>query len=122
MADIDARLSLYQKLAKVEALEQLEPLAQEFIDRFGPLPVAVENLLYAVKIKLLATKAGIESIITEDGQIIVRRFKGVHFDQQKLEPVLRGGVRVGITQLRLNPRRLGGEWQKALEEVVNRIG
>jgi len=114
VADIETRLSLYQKLAKMEDTEPLEPLAQEFIDRFGPLPVEVENLLYAVKIKLLAAKAGIESVTTEDGQIIIRRFKGVHFDQQKLEPVLRDGIKVG--------RRLGGKWQKVLEGVLGRVG
>jgi len=84
------------------------------------LPAEVENLLYAVKIKLLAARAGIESITTEDGQIIIRRFEGMGFDRQKLEP-LKDGIKVGITQLRLNPKRLGGEWQKVLEEVLRRV-
>jgi len=119
--DIDTRLSLYTKLAKFEAPEQLETLAQEFGDRFGTLPAEVKNLLYAVKIKLLAARAGIESITTEEGQIIIRRFQGMGFDRQKLEP-LKDGIKVGITQLRLNPKRLGGEWKEVLEEVVNKIG
>jgi transcription-repair coupling factor (superfamily II helicase) len=119
--DIDTRLSLYTKLVKFEAPEQLEAIAQEFSDRFGALPAEVKNLLYAVKIKLLAAKAGIESITTEDGQIIIRRFQGMGFDRQKLEPVLKDGVKVGITQLRLNPKRLGGEWKEVLEEVLKEI-
>ncbi len=119
--DIDTRLSLYTKLVKFEAPEQLETIAQEFSDRFGALPAEVKNLLYAVKIKLLAAKAGIESISTEEGQIIIRRFQGMGFDRQKLEPVLKDGIKVGITQLRLNPKRLGGEWQRVLEEVVRGV-
>jgi transcription-repair coupling factor (superfamily II helicase) len=121
VADVEARLSLYQKLVKLQAPEQLETLAQEFSDRFGPLPPEVENLLYVVKIKLLAAKAGIESIATEDGQIVLRRFGGMQFDREKLEPILKDGVKVGITQLRLNPKRLDGEWQEVLEEVLRRM-
>ncbi len=74
-----------------------------------------------MKIKLLAARAGIESITTEDGQIIIRRFQGMGFDKQKLEPVLKDGIKVGITQLRLSPKRLGGEWQKVLEQVLDKI-
>jgi len=44
----------------------------------------------------------------------------MQFDKQKLEPV-RDGIRLGLNQLRLNPKRLGGGWQKVLEEIVNNI-
>jgi len=121
VADVETRLELYQKMVKLETAEQIATLAQEFSDRFGSLPVELENLLYAVKIKLLAAKAGIDSITTEHGQIVIRRFEGMAFDKQKLEPISKDGIKVGITQLTLNPKRLGGEWQKALEEVVGRL-
>ena len=117
VSDLNTRLSLYQSLVKLEKVEQVEDLAQEFSDRFGSLPLEVKNLLYAVKIKALAAKAGIESISTEDGQIILRRFQGLQFDRQKLEPV-RDGIRLSLTQLRLNPKRLGKEWRGVLEGIL----
>jgi len=126
VSDLNTRLSLYQSLVKLDKVEQVEALAQEFSDRFGALPPEVNNLLYAVRIKALAAKAGIESISTEEGeiilrrfQIILRRFQGIHFDKQQLEP-LKDGIKVGITQLRLNPKRLGKEWKEVLEEVLRR--
>jgi len=122
VADLNTRLGLYQSLAKLEAVEQVEALAQEFSDRFGVPPAEVQNLLYALRIKIQAAKAGIESIATQDGQIVLRRFQGLHFDRQKLEPVLRDGIKVSPTQLRLNPKRLGGEWQEVLEEMLRRLG
>ena len=61
------------------------------------------------------------STSTEDGQIVLRLFEGIQFDKQKLEP-LKDGVKVSITQLRLNPKRLGSEWQGVLEEVLRRVG
>ncbi|GAH37894.1 unnamed protein product, partial [marine sediment metagenome] len=86
------------------------------------LSAEVKNLLYALRIKIQAVKAGIESITTEDGQIVLRRFQGIHFDKQQLEPFSRDGIKIGLTQLRLNPKRLGGEWQEVVEEVVGRVG
>jgi len=44
------------------------------------------------------------------------------FDKQKLQPLLKDGIIAGTTQLRLNPKRLGQEWQKVLEEVLRRVG
>jgi len=96
-------------------------VTHEFSDRFGPLPPEVKNLLYAVKLKVLAAKAGIESISTEQGQIILRLFQGMQFDKQKLEPFSKDGIKVGTTQLRLNPKRFGDKWRQVLEEVLRKV-
>ncbi|MFC1993082.1 transcription-repair coupling factor [Chloroflexota bacterium] len=122
VADLSTRISLYQSMAKLESVEQSVALAQEFIDRFGALPVEVENLLYAVKIKAMAAKAGIESVSTGDSQIILRRFQGMHFDKQQLEPFLKDGIKIGLTQVRLNYKRLGSEWQMVLENMLQKTG
>ncbi|MFC1984420.1 transcription-repair coupling factor [Chloroflexota bacterium] len=121
VSDLDTRLSLYQNLAKLEKAGQIEDLAREFSDRFGSPPPEVKNLLYAVKLKTLAAKTGIESIYTERGQIIFRLFEGIQFDKQKLEPFLKDGIKVGISQLRLNLKRLGNDWQRVLEEILKKI-
>jgi len=120
VADLDTRLSLYQNLVKLDEPEQIEDMAQEFSDRFGALPPEVNNLLYVIQIKILAARAGIESIATEGGQIIIRRFQGLHFDKLQLEPVP-DGVKIGHTQIRLNPKRLGGEWKRVVEDLLNKI-
>jgi len=121
VSDPDTRLNLYRNLVKLNKVEQIEDLAYEFSDRFGSPPPEVKNLLYMVKLKILAAKAGIESISTEQGQIILRLFQGMQFDKQKLEPFLKDGIKIGLSQLRLNPKRLGAEWQRVLEEVLGRI-
>ncbi len=128
VADLHTRLGLYQSLVTLERVEQIEVLAQEFSDRFGAPPVEVENLLYALRIKIQAAKAGIESISTEQGEITLRLFEGMQFDQQKLEPFVKGlephlkdGVKIGLTQLSLHPKRLGSQWQQVLEEVLGNI-
>ncbi|MFC1929912.1 transcription-repair coupling factor [Chloroflexota bacterium] len=122
VADINTRLELYQNLAKLDRVEQLNDVAKEYADRFGALPEEVKNLLYAIKIKLLAADMGAESVSTEeDGQIVIRLFGGMHFTEQQQGISFPDGVKMGHRQIRLNPKRLGKEWQKVLEEVVMRM-
>jgi len=121
VADVETRLSLYQKLARVDKEEQIEALAQEFGDRFGKLPVEVKNLLYALKIKLLAARAGVESVSTEDGQIIIRLFEGMQLDRDKLEPLLGEGVTLGRGEIRVGYKRVAG-WEKVVGDLLNKIG
>jgi len=122
VADVDTRLSLYQSLVKLNRVEKIEEMAQEFSDRFGALPVEVKNLLYAVRIRILGTKAGIESITTEDGQIILRLFEGVKFTPHQRALPLPDGVRIGTSQIGLNLKRLGKEWQQTLEGILKGVG
>jgi len=122
VVDINTRLSLYQSLVKLDKVERVEDMAQEFSDRFGALPTEVKNLLYAVKIKLLAGRAGIESVSTEEGQIVLRLFEGMQFTPQQRELTLPDGVKMGTSQMRLNLRRLGDKWQETLEGILNKIG
>jgi transcription-repair coupling factor (superfamily II helicase) len=60
--DLNLRLGLYRRLADVMDDAEIETIAAEMIDRFGPLPPEVENLLQTVAIKQLCRKAGIEKI------------------------------------------------------------
>ena len=120
VTDLDTRLLLYQRLAKLGEPEQLETFTQELNDRFGAIPKEAQNLLYALRIKMLAVGAGIESVTTEDRQIILRRFEGARFNKPELEPVLGDGMKVGSNQVRLNLRQLKN-WRKVLEEVLVKI-
>jgi len=120
--DVNTRLELYRSLTDKGAAEKLDDIAQEYQDRFGAVPLEVENLFYAVRIKNLAAQAGIESVSTEEGQIILRRFQGLPFDKQKLEPILRDEVAVGRTQIRIGYRKLGRKWKGVLEGVMKGIG
>ncbi len=121
VADLNTRLELYQSLANLETVAQVEALAGEFSDRFGAMPPEVENLLYALRIKIQAAKAGIESISTHDGQIIVKRFQGLQFDRQKLEQAFKDRVKVSTTQLRLNYRHPRSKWRELLEEILKGV-
>jgi len=121
VGDLNTRLALYHRLVDVNSNEGIENLASEFGDRFGPLPQEIKNLLYSVRIKILAARAGIESISTEHGQIIIIPFEGMRFDKHKLEPLSRDGIKTGLNQIRIHYKRLA-DWRRVLEEVLKVMG
>ncbi len=121
--ELETRLDLYQRLANLTRLEEVDDMGKELTDRFGGMPEAVQNLLYAVKIRILASKSGIEAIQSEPGFIVVKLFEGMMFNRKKLEPFLKYGIRIGVNQLRINSRRrLGEEWRGVLVEILGTMG
>ncbi len=62
VTDLGVRLSLYRRLSGLEREEEWQAFAAELMDRFGPLPKEVENLLDVVRIKRLCRIAGIEKV------------------------------------------------------------
>jgi transcription-repair coupling factor (superfamily II helicase) len=121
--NLNARLSLYHRLARVEHIEEVEDVAQEFKDRFGPLPQPVENLLYIVKIKVLAARAEVSSVSTQGRQILIKpqtadaplKIRGARGVMSKY---LDGAVKIGVTQIKLDTRLLGDRWTEVLEEIL----
>jgi transcription-repair coupling factor (superfamily II helicase) len=66
------RLQLYRRLAGIRSIDELRSFEAELGDRFGPPPVDVGNLTYLVQIKILAMRAGVDSVTTENGKILIR--------------------------------------------------
>ncbi len=60
--DLNLRLSIYRRIAALEDKAEIDGYAAELIDRFGPLPDDVENLLKIVEIKQLCRRAGVEKM------------------------------------------------------------
>jgi transcription-repair coupling factor (superfamily II helicase) len=62
ITDLTVRLSLYRRLADLETRPEIEGFAAEMIDRFGPLPPEVENLLDVIELKGLCRAAGVDKV------------------------------------------------------------
>ena len=60
--DLGVRLGLYRRLGDLADRAALDAFAAELVDRFGPLPDEVNNLLEVVAIKQFCRTAGIERI------------------------------------------------------------
>lgn len=60
--DLGVRLGLYKRIGDIADKAGLDDIREELIDRFGKLPVEVDNLLKTVEIKQLCRTANIEKI------------------------------------------------------------
>jgi transcription-repair coupling factor (superfamily II helicase) len=71
ITDRTLRLQLYRRIAELTDMDAINQLDSELEDRFGPIPTPVKNLLYQLKIKLLATDAGIDRIASEGTKLVL---------------------------------------------------
>jgi transcription-repair coupling factor (superfamily II helicase) len=60
--DLPVRLGLYRRIGALSDEAEVEAMAAELADRFGPLPAEVENLLQVLAIKALCRAAGVEKL------------------------------------------------------------
>jgi transcription-repair coupling factor (superfamily II helicase) len=64
---VDERLRLYRALDHIKEHEKLVQFGHELIDRFGPLPTPVKELLNALKLRWLAMDLGFEKLRLKNG-------------------------------------------------------
>ena len=64
------RLNLYNELANLNTITDLETFKHKLEDRFGPLPPASLELLKSVKLKWQAQKLGFEKITIKKGKML----------------------------------------------------
>ena len=62
VADLPVRLGLYRRIGALTTDQETEAMAAELVDRFGPLPPEVENLLQVVTLKRMCRAAGVERL------------------------------------------------------------
>ncbi|HAU28764.1 MAG TPA: transcription-repair coupling factor [Rhodospirillaceae bacterium] len=69
--DLSVRVSLYRRLADVQGKDGIEGFAAELIDRFGPLPMEVDNLMKVMAVKDLCRKAHVSKLDAGDRGALV---------------------------------------------------
>ncbi len=120
--DQETRLRLYRRLADLRATAEVDALADEFADRFGTPPEDVRNLLFQVRVKLAAEKAGLAGITCENMQIGLRfppLPEGVSGrDFSNLPDLSVYQVRKGKNALWMP---LAEGWQKRLMDVLEKL-
>jgi transcription-repair coupling factor (superfamily II helicase) len=119
--DATLRLQLYRRMATLHDESELDAMAEEFIDRFGPFVEPIENLLYQIRVKLRAEKAGLTSVAVEGDQIVLRY------------PPLPGGIgsrelkfvhpsaRIGKNAYWMQFSEADSQWKQELLDVITEI-
>ena len=82
--DLPVRLSLYKRLSGMTTQQEMDQFAIELIDRFGPLPQEVENLMLVVGLKHICLKAGVAKIDAGQKGAVVSFYKDSFKNPDKL--------------------------------------
>lgn len=89
--NVAERLSIYQELDGLSTTEDLENHKQQLIDRFGPLPRVVKELLHSFELRWLAQEIGFERLVIKSGSMIgyfVSNPQSKYFDSPMFTRVL----------------------------------
>ncbi|MCB0155084.1 MAG: transcription-repair coupling factor [Anaerolineae bacterium] len=116
------RLRLYRRLAGITTLADIDEMSKELRDRFGDMPEPVANLLYQLKLKILAMEAGAKAIITEAGQIVIRADSLQDIDRASLARRLSPAAKITPRQLSLPLHPNQEVWEEALEKTLRLVG
>ncbi len=85
VADSGAKLELYRRFSEVRRAQDADGLRNELLDRFGPVPPAVEGLFTAVAVRLAAESAGVPEVRAEETRVT---FKWPRYDRHRVTTVL----------------------------------
>ncbi len=115
------RLRVYQRLAAMTSEEELEDVRKELEDRFGILPSPAEDLLYVLRVRLLASRADVQAIGREDNNLVLKL--GMQGQQTAREIVTHFGRRawVGRGQMWLALTEDQRDWRTLLVTLLVRL-
>ncbi len=119
--DEGLRLRMYQRLAALTSEEEIDDVRRELEDRFGILPMPAEDLLYVLRVRLLASRAGVQAIGREDNNFVLKL--GAQGQQRAKEIVTHFGRRawVGRGQMWLALMEDQRDWRTLLVTLLVRL-
>lgn len=88
---VEERLRLYQELDQIDHSEELYRFEQGLIDRFGPAPEEVYELLNAVRLRWAGQAIGFEKIVLKQGRLLcyfLSEQDSPYFQSPKFQQVL----------------------------------
>jgi transcription-repair coupling factor (superfamily II helicase) len=121
------KIGFYQRLAAAGTLAEIEPVAEELRDRFGPPPLEVEALLELSRLRVIAASKGVEKLALEQRRLTLevgRRFSLSEDALGALTSLTRGNFRFtqGAIVAHLPPRSNDGDGRlKAVREILTAL-
>lgn len=122
------KLELYKRIASIDSQEMLEDMQDEFVDRFGEMPAAVENLLAIALLKSKAHAAYITEITEKGSELWFVMFPQAKVKTEEIDGFMKkygGKLRMNVTKtptfiLKVPPMNKA-ERLNCVESVINDI-
>jgi transcription-repair coupling factor (superfamily II helicase) len=121
ITEISLRLQIYRRIGDLYRLDQVDDMERELQDRFGRLPDAVAGLLYQIRVKLLAQRAGATAVMLHEGLTIQVKLPYLYqLDRVMVRQELGDDVQVTRTAVEI-PLGVGETWRTRLLEVLEAL-
>lgn len=105
----DARLEAYRRLSSVTSDAEADDVAEEWEDRYGPLPDEAIGLIALAKLRVECLRVGVREI-----SVVAPRVGGPRQPVAKISPV----VLVASAQVRLRRLASGASYREELHQLV----
>ncbi len=113
------RLQLYRRIGNITSLDEVDAMRGELQDRFGPLPAAVEGLLYQIRVKLLAQAIRATHVMQPREHIVIRLPYLATLRRELLALTLGRDIEVTRTEVRVPTD--DADWQARLISVLDQL-
>jgi transcription-repair coupling factor (superfamily II helicase) len=112
------RLRLYRRMAGLVNEEEVGAMARELEDRFGQLTEPVANLIYQLRLKVLAMESDVQAINVDSGQIVIKAEGLETLDRAGLQRRVGPQTRVTRRQIWMPLHPNPAIWQAELEKIL----
>ncbi|HEY0898927.1 MAG TPA: transcription-repair coupling factor [Sphingobacteriaceae bacterium] len=124
VTNITERYNLYTDISKLENETQLEEFAQQLVDRFGPMPPQVQELLNTLRLQWLGKAIGFEKISLKKNTLkgyFITDQQSKYFETEQFGRVLQfvqaNGRRCNLKEVK-KTLRLAIEEVRTLDEAI----
>lgn len=83
------RVEIYRRIAALPTLKKVDELHREILDRFGRLPIAVQNTLLVARIRIAAADLSLREVDVQKGKVILKYPNGSHLQPDHRYPRLK---------------------------------
>ena len=125
VTNITERYNLYTDISRLENEAQLEQFAQQLTDRFGPMPVQVQELLKTLRLQWIGKSIGFEKISLKKNTLkgyFISDQQSKYFETEQFGRVLRFvqgfGKRCNLKEVK-KTLRLAIEDVRTLDEAIS---
>ena len=112
------RLQLYRRIGNIKSLDENDAMRVELLDRFGPLPAAVEGLLYQIQVKVLAQALHATHVLLPRDQILIKLPYLANLRRELLALTLGRDIDVTRTEVRIPAK---DDWQARLLVILGQL-
>ncbi|MEG3594934.1 MAG: transcription-repair coupling factor [Chloroflexota bacterium] len=121
ISDLHLRIEIYEQIIQAQNEKLLEEIEEMLVDRFGNVPMQLENLLSISKLKQVSTRAGIRSIFKRENTIVIRMTYDLNDMRLALQKRINKKVYIGNREIRHQINETGNGVIQDLFNLVNVI-